>query len=160
MRCLPSKQTPHAGLYKSSVSRKKWDPKHFSLTSAECLVWNKIKHTVAQKYLSHCCQISYDYIIPFNRYSIFTICCQRFQVPTWPAHWAWRTSPIFKTRHNDSHGRAMRENTVIRYVVYSIGVALVAAVINQLVAVDARWMCMVIVCCRSLSLKQLLLYKH
>jgi len=32
---------------------------------------NKIKHAVAQKYLSYCRQIPYDSIIPINRFSIF-----------------------------------------------------------------------------------------
>jgi len=57
-----------------------------------CPVLNKIKHALAQKYLSYCHQISYDSIIPFNRFSIFTNCCHRFQLPTWLAYYARRTS--------------------------------------------------------------------
>ena len=60
-------------------------PKHFALTSANMPVLNKIKHALAQKYLSYCRQISYDSIIgiiPFNRFSIFTNCCHIFQLPT------------------------------------------------------------------------------
>jgi len=57
-----------------------------------CPVLNKIKHALAQKYLSYCRQILYDSIIPFNRFSIFTNCCHRFQLPTWLAYYARRTS--------------------------------------------------------------------
>ena len=53
-----------------------------------CPVLNKIKHALAQKYLSYCRQISYDSIIPFNRFSIFTNCYHRFQLPTLLTYYA------------------------------------------------------------------------
>jgi len=53
-----------------------------------CPVLNKIKHALAQKYPSYCRQISYDSILLFNRFSIFTNCCHRFQLPTWLAYYA------------------------------------------------------------------------
>jgi len=56
-----------------------------------CPVLNKTKHALAQTYLSYCRQISYDSIIPFNRFSIFTNCCHRFQLPTLLAYYARRT---------------------------------------------------------------------
>ena len=62
-------------------------------------VLNKIKHALAQKYLSYCCQISYDSIIPFNRFSIFTNCCHRFQLPTWLAYYARRTPLTSRMTH-------------------------------------------------------------
>jgi len=64
-----------------------------------CPVLNKIKHALAQKYLSYCCQISYDSIIPLNRFSIFTNCCHRFQLPTWLANYARRTSLTSRMTH-------------------------------------------------------------
>jgi len=77
--------------HKSTVCPKKVSPPnilHWQMQT--CSVLNKIKH--AQKYLSYCRQISYDSIIPFNRFSIFTNCCHRFQLPTWLAYYARRTS--------------------------------------------------------------------
>jgi len=74
---------------------KKWAPPpiilHWQVQTFPEL--NKIKqHALAQKYLSYCRQISYDSIIPFNRFSIVTNCCHRFQLPTWLAYYTRRTS--------------------------------------------------------------------
>jgi len=72
---------------------KKWAPPNILHWQVQtCPVLNKIKHALAHKYLSYCHQISYDSIISFNRFSIFTNCCRRFQLPTWLAYYARRTS--------------------------------------------------------------------
>ena len=72
--------------------QKKWAPLNILHWQVQtCPVLNKIKHALAQKYLSYCRQILYDSIIPFNRFSIFTNCCHRFQLPTWLAYYARHT---------------------------------------------------------------------
>jgi len=59
--------------------------------------------------------------------------------------WLWRTEFGLDGM---SSGSWFHEGKL--HVRYSIGGALVAAVINKLVRVAARWMCMVVVRCRSL----------
>jgi len=68
-------------------SRKKWAPNILHWPVQTCPILNKIKHAVAQKYLSYCCLISYNSIIPLNRLSIFTNCFHRFQLLTWLAYY-------------------------------------------------------------------------
>jgi len=78
-------------LVKSTVCPEKSEPPNILHWQVQtCLVLNKIKHALAQKYLSYCRQISYNSIIPFNRFSIFTNRCHRFQLPTWLAYYARR----------------------------------------------------------------------
>ena len=67
--------------------QKKWAPNILHWPVQTCPILNKIKHAVAQKYLSYCCLISYNSIIPLNRLSIFTNCFHRFQLPTWLAYY-------------------------------------------------------------------------
>jgi len=62
-----------------------------------CPVMNKIKHALAQKYLSYCRQISYDSIIPFNRFSIFTNCCPQISVTDMTC--LLRTTHVTHVRH-------------------------------------------------------------
>ena len=73
----------HIYIYIYSVQKKMNPPPNIlHLQVQTCPVLNKIKHALAQKYFSYCRQISYDSIIPFNRFSIFTNCCNRFQLLT------------------------------------------------------------------------------
>ena len=54
------------------MSSKKWTPPNILHWQVQtCPVLNKINPAVAQKYLSHCCQISYNSIIPLNRFFNF-----------------------------------------------------------------------------------------